>query len=107
MKKFILLFCVVALSINVMAYQPIVVDGYSWNVVSRRVQLDNNKITEYSTFSEKIDGDSIINETKTDIETITAPTTTAIQKILRNGQVFIIRDGKTYNMMGIEVENIE
>ena len=48
-----------------------------------------------------------INETKTDIETITAPTTTAIQKILRNGQVFIIRDGKTYNMMGIEVENIE
>ena len=48
-----------------------------------------------------------INETKTDIETITAPTTTAIQKILRDGQVFIIRDGKTYNMMGIEVENIE
>jgi hypothetical protein len=48
-----------------------------------------------------------INETKTDVETITAPTTTAIQKIIRDGQVFIIRDGKTYNMMGIEVENIE
>ena len=48
-----------------------------------------------------------INETKTDVETITAPTTTAVQKILRDGQVFIIRDGKTYNMMGIEVENIE
>jgi hypothetical protein len=48
-----------------------------------------------------------INVTKTDVETITAPTTTAIQKIIRDGQVFIIRDGKTYNMMGIEVENIE
>jgi hypothetical protein len=47
-----------------------------------------------------------INETKTDIETITAPTTT-IQKIIRDGQVFIIRDGKTYNMMGIEVKNIK
>ena len=47
------------------------------------------------------------DKTKTDVETITAPTTTAIQKILRDGQVFIIRDGKTYNMMGIEVENIE
>ena len=48
-----------------------------------------------------------INETRTDVETITAPTTTAIQKILRDGQVFIIRDGKTYNMMGVEVKNIE
>ena len=43
-------------------YNPMVVEGYSWNVVNRQVQLDNNKITEYSTFSEKIDGDSIINE---------------------------------------------
>ena len=48
-----------------------------------------------------------INETKTDVETITAPTTTAVQKIIRDGQVFIIRDGKTYNIMGVEVKNIE
>ena len=46
------------------------------------------------------------DKTKTDVKTITAPTT-AIQKIIRDGQVFIIRDGKTYNIMGIEVKNIE
>ena len=48
-----------------------------------------------------------ISETKTDVETITAPATTTLQKIIHNGQVFIIRDGKTYNMMGIEVENLD
>ena len=51
--------------------------------------------------------DCYIRETKTDVETITAPTTTTLQKIIHDGQVFIIRDGKTYNMMGIEVENLD
>ena len=51
--------------------------------------------------------DCYISETKTDVETITAPTTTTLQKIIHDGQVFIIRDGKTYNMMGIEVENLD
>ena len=27
-----------------------------------------------------------------------------VQKIIRNGEIFIIRDGKTYNIMGIEIE---
>ena len=51
--------------------------------------------------------DCYISETKTDVETITAPTATNIQKIIHDGQVFIIRDGKTYNIMGIEVENLD
>ena len=45
-----------------MAYQPIVVEGYNWNVVNRRAQLDGNNTIEYSTIAEKIEGDSIINE---------------------------------------------
>ena len=48
-----------------------------------------------------------ISETKTDIEIITAPTTPAIQKIIYNGQVYILRNGKVYNMVGIEVKNID
>ena len=28
-----------------------------------------------------------------------------VQKILRNGQILIVRDGKVYNMMGQIVEN--
>ena len=42
----------------------------------------------------------------TDIETITAPSPT-IQKIIHYGQLYIIRDGKTYNLMGVEVENMD
>jgi hypothetical protein len=29
---------------------------------------------------------------------------TVVEKVIRNGQIFIIREGKTYNVMGIEVE---
>ena len=36
------------------------------------------------------------------VETITTPKTDT-SKILQNGQLFIIRDGKTYNVMGMEV----
>ena len=42
---------------------------------------------------------------ETNIETITTPTPT-IQKIIHNGQLYIIRDGKTYNVMGVEIENM-
>ena len=42
---------------------------------------------------------------ETNIETITTPTPTT-QKIIHNGQLYIIRDGKTYNIMGVEVENM-
>ena len=42
---------------------------------------------------------------ETNIETITTPTPTT-QKIIHNGQLYIIRDGKTYNVMGVEIENM-
>ena len=42
---------------------------------------------------------------ETDIEVITTPTPTT-QKIIRDGQLYIIKDGKTYNVMGVEVENM-
>ena len=43
---------------------------------------------------------------ETNIEVITTPTP-SIQKFIRNGQLYIIRDGKTYNVMGVEVENVD
>ena len=41
-------------------------------------------------------------EIPTAVENTTA--TVKVQKLIRNGQVLIIRDGKTYNMMGQEVK---
>lgn len=42
-------------------YNPIVVEGYSWNVVNYNFWLDNNRTEVYTTYSEKIEGDSVIN----------------------------------------------
>jgi hypothetical protein len=46
----------------------------------------------------KIDKSSVT----TDIDHMNTPSTTS--KILRNGQIYILREGKTYSLMGIEVE---
>ena len=45
---------------NVMAYQAIVVEGYSWNVVYLDGD-DGDEIYRYRTYREKIEGDSIVN----------------------------------------------
>ena len=39
----------------------------------------------------------------TSVETIITPNTNA-SKLIQDGQLFILRDGKTYNVMGMEVE---
>ena len=49
--------------------------------------------------------DCYINETTTNIENITT-SNTSLQKVIHNGQLFIIRDGKTYNLMGVEVQSV-
>jgi hypothetical protein len=67
------------------------------------VVLDNEgKMTIYLfadamvyTFSQKSAGPTTLSDN--------VVITTTTKKVLRNGQVFIIRDGKTYNMMGQEV----
>ena len=45
---------------NIMAYQPMVVEGYSWNVVSAYWSIFPD-ITTYNTRKQQIEGDSIIN----------------------------------------------
>ena len=48
---------------------------------------------------------SLISDgTASPIEELTQPSNIQITKILRNGQVLIIRDGKTYNMFGTEMK---
>ena len=46
MKRLFFFSCMMFMVINIMAYQPIVVEGYNWNVVNRRAQLDGNNTTE-------------------------------------------------------------
>ena len=82
-------------------------EGYLFNGWSDNADITTNEREIIVNSDMKITAYFTEDETKTDIETITAPTTPAIQKIIRDGQVFIIRDGKTYNIMGVEVKNVE
>mgnify|MGYP006336079193 FL=1 len=59
MKKLVLLLIIV-IATNAMAYTPIVVEGYSWNVVCPWDYVGDN-IERYTTHVEKIEGDSIVN----------------------------------------------
>ena len=46
-----------------------------------------------------------ISSEETDTEDVIIESgTTNIQKIMRNGQLIILRDGKTYNTMGQEIQ---
>ena len=46
----------------------------------------------------------VTDSTSTDLNNIsTLPNASSVQKILRNGQLIILRDGKTYNVMGQEL----
>ena len=40
----------------------------------------------------------------TDVEDIVPDPQSNTHKLLHNGQIFIHRDGKTYNMMGVEIK---
>jgi hypothetical protein len=82
-------------------------EGYLFNGWSDNADITTNEREIIVNSDMKITAYFTEDKTKTDIETITAPTSTTGQKILRDGQVFIIRDGKTYNMMGVEVKNVE
>lgn len=63
MKKFLsLILLLVAFVINAMAYTPILIKGYSWNIVNRNAMLDANGTIVYKTIVEKVEGDTIINE---------------------------------------------
>lgn len=59
-KRLTLLSLFIALVINAMAYTPMVVEGYSWNVVSSSLQMfpDTKK---YSTQKQLIEGDSVVD----------------------------------------------
>lgn len=46
---------------------------------------------------------AIFRATSSGVEDVDVDANTPIQKILRNGQLLIIRDGKTYNVMGQEL----
>jgi len=64
---------------------------------------DNTKSVTATTLSRILASITLNDPVSTAIETI-APVDTKVQKIIRNGQVLIIHDGKVYNALGAIVE---
>lgn len=60
MKRVFLFACLMSMTINVIAYQAMVVNGYKWNMVYGDGD-DGDDIYEYKTYTEIIDGDSIVD----------------------------------------------
>ena len=62
MKRFFFfisfLMCMV---MHIMAYQAMVVEGYSWNVVANRNYVTSPTIRDFDTHKEKFEGDSVID----------------------------------------------
>ena len=60
MRRVFLFACLMSMAINIMAYQAMVVNGYKWNMVYGDGD-DGDDIYEYKTYTEIIDGDSIVD----------------------------------------------
>ncbi len=72
----------------------------------RRAKADwiTEDVEDASTGSVAIYGISWNIEETSAIDEISQETKTDSQKLIRDGQILIIRDGKTYNALGIEIK---
>ena len=72
------------------------------NMTSHLLCAYSNDVCTYSTWDEDFRKYGCEYNTTTDVQDVTS-TTSPFSKTLRNGQLIILRDGKTYNIMGVEV----
>ena len=78
-------------------------DGSDTRYLSLNSQATNNFFAYYKGTNQKYQLHLIpVGGTGTGIESI-QPSAISSQKVLRDGQIYIIRDGKTYTIMGAEV----
>ena len=72
------------------------------NMTSHLLCAYSNDVCNYSTWDEDFRKYGCEYNTTTDVQDVTS-TTSPFSKTLRNGRLLILRDGKTYNVMGVEV----
>ena len=86
------------------AYRVKPIDGKTIAAVGDYAEVIGD-ITKYNTTYETAQGGSIqvLTSPATDVENLNT-NATEVKKVLRNGQIFIIRDDKTYTTTGMEVK---
>lgn len=61
MKRIFLFACFMFVVMNIMAYQSMVREGYSWSVIYSDGDDDVDDVDRYYTRVEKIEGDSVVD----------------------------------------------
>ena len=59
-------------------------------------------ITEARDYYVTVKSDAVLEENYTDVESVVAPQSEA-KKVIRNGQLMIVRDGRVFNILGAEL----
>ena len=100
--------CAKVAKLNVNATQPPIVEAETFEDIDRNIPLmvPIGTSMRYREAEYWCEFNLIIeHEVMSDLENTytTAPMTTS-QKLLQNGQLIITRDGRTYNVMGVEIQ---
>jgi len=70
---------------------------YAYNVIVKRTK-------DFLDYTSNISNTVLVNLLGTDVENVPTPNTNNATKVISDGQLLILRDGKTYNVMGTMVK---
>ena len=68
-------------------------------------QIDKEEQQKFGSACKCLSAGAESENPETNIEIVTTPNT-SLKKVIHNGQLLIIKDGKTYNLMGVEVQSV-
>mgnify|MGYP003489258192 FL=1 len=70
---------------------------YAYNVIVKRTK-------DFLDYTSNISNTVLVNLLGTDVENVQTPNANNATKVISDGQLLILHDGKTYNVMGVEVK---
>ena len=70
---------------------------YAYNVIVKRTK-------DFLDYTSNISNTVLVNLLSTDVEDVQVPDTEEAIKVISNGQMLILREGKTYNVMGVQIK---
>ena len=76
----------------------------SWSTVLQAPQLPDNTAITLFNFTKGTDNWNPFDESQEGIENATAAEAVKAVKVIRNGQVVIVRDGREFNVLGAELK---
>ena len=76
---------------------PAGINEYAYSVIVKRTK-------DFLDYVSNVSNTVLVQLIGTGVENVQTPNTIQTTKVISNGQFFIIREGKTYNVMGVQVK---